>query len=156
MIKMLNRFHMVILTIVSICGIPTLCRGNLCVIRRVLIAPKSVNAAASIGSVNHSDRVRLDMAIVDTHASRPGQDPLATPRLYVKATFACINKSSKQLKLRVCFPTSHSRYSFFKHNHCVVITDQDAREVFEKKAPISGKLIINIHPARKDPEEPFA
>ncbi len=113
MITMVNRFYIVFIIIVYICIAPALCLGDLNVVKEVVIAPKGVNAAANIGSVNSSVNVRMNSAKVDIHVGKPGGGTLAPLPLNVRATFELVNESSHELKLTVGFPISNSQYSSF-------------------------------------------
>ncbi len=151
MITMVNRFYVVFFIIVSICGAPTLCLGDLTVVKEVVITPKGVNAAANIGSVNSSVNVRMDAAIVDIHVGKPGGGTFAPLPLNVTATFTLINESSHELKLTVGFPVSNSRYSSFKLSHFTVVTNGVTREVFRRKSSYPRQLIHEYVSGKKGP-----
>jgi len=147
---MVNRFYIVI--IVYICVAPALCLGDLNVVKEVVIAPKGVNTAANIGSVNSSANVRLDTATVDIHVGKPGGGPLAPLPLNVKATFTLINESSHKLKLTVGFPISNSRYSSFKLVRFTVVTNGIVREVFRRISSYPKQLTHEYISGEKGPE----
>jgi hypothetical protein len=151
MITMVCRLYIFFLMIVSICGMPTLCRSDLSVVKEVHIAPKGVNAGANIGSVNSSANVRLDTATVDIQVGKPGGGPLAPLPLTVKAVFTLINESSNQLKLTVGFPISNSQYSSFKLSHFTVVTDGIVREVFQRISSYPRRLTHEYISGKKGP-----
>ena len=148
---MVNRFCVVFLIFVYICVIPTLCLGDLSVLREVVITPKGVNAAANIGLVNSSANVRLDTAKVDIYVGRPVEGPLAPLSLHVKTAFTLINESSNELKLTVGFPVSNSWYSSFKLDHFTVVTDGAVREVFRRKSSYPRNLTHEYVSGEKGP-----
>lgn len=148
---MVNRFYIVFLIIVFTGVAPSLCFGDLHVVKEVVITPKGVHAAANIGSVNSSVNVRLDTAIVDIYVGKPGGGTLAPLPLNVKATFTLINESSHKLKLTVGFPVSNSRYSSFKLAHFSVVTEGAAREVFRRKSAYPRQLTHEYVSGTKGP-----
>ena len=150
---MIYRFNIALTIFVCICVLPSLCLGDLNVVREVIIAPKGVNAAANVGSVNSSVNVRLDSATVDIHVGKPGGGKLAPLPLNVKATFTLINEFSHELKLTVGFPFSNSQYSSFELDHFSVVTDGDVREVFRRKGAYPRQVFHEYISGKKGPEK---
>jgi hypothetical protein len=68
---MASLFYIVFFIIFYIAAESDPCFGDLNVVREVVITPKSVNAAANIGSVNSSVNVRMETATVDIHVGKP-------------------------------------------------------------------------------------
>ncbi|WP_415407913.1 hypothetical protein ACLHDG_05110 [Sulfurovum sp. CS9] len=129
------------------------CFGDLIVVREVVIAPKGVNAAANIGSVNSSVNVRMDLAKVDIHVAKPGGGALAPLPLNVRATFELVNESSDELKLTVGFPVSNSEYSSFELSHFSVVTDGAVREVFRRTGSYPRLMGHEYVSGEKGPEK---
>ena len=129
------------------------CFGDLIVVREAVIAPKDVNAAANIGSVNSSVNVRMDLAKVDIHVAKLGGGALAPLPLNVRATFELVNESSDELKLTVGFPISNSEYSSFELSHFSVVTDGAVREVFRRIGSYPRSMGHEYVSGEKGPEK---
>jgi hypothetical protein len=127
--------------------------ADLNVVREVVITPKGVNAAANIGAVNRSPRVRLASAQVDINVGPPGGGTLAPIDMIVKASFELENQSSKKLRLTVGFPVSNSSYSSYELEFFRVITDGSTREVFRRKTSYPRNLIHEYVSGVKGPVE---
>jgi len=130
---------------------PSLCFGDLYVVKEVVITPKAVNAAANIGTVNSSVNVRMHSAKVDIQIDKPGGGTLVLLPLIVRAGFKLINESNDELKLTVGFPVSNSQYSSFELSHFRVVTDGVSREVFRRKSSYPRNLIHEYISGEKGP-----
>lgn len=129
------------------------CFGDIVVVKEVVISPKSVNAAANIGSVNSSVNVRMDLAKVDIHIATPGDGAFDPLPVNVIATFELVNESSDELKLTVGFPISNSEYSSFELSHFSVVTDGAVREVFRRTSGYPRSLGHEYVSGEKGPEK---
>ncbi len=115
--------------------------ADISVVREVVIAPKGVNAAANIGSVNSSPNVKLISARVDINVGTPGSGAPAPLPLSVNATFELQNDSSDELSLTVGFPVSNSQYSSFKFEWFRVTSNGSIREVFRRKSSYPRQIV---------------
>ncbi len=132
---------------------PASCFGGINVVKEVVITPKSVNAAANIGSVNSSVNVRMHLAKVDIFVGEPEKGAFAPLPLSVRATFGLVNESSDQLQLTVVFPISNSQFSSLKLHHVSVIADDVVREVIQRKSSYPRSLTHEYISAEIGPEK---
>ena len=140
---------------------PVLVSGDITVVKEIAVGPKSVNAAANIGTVNSSANVSLAEANVDVFVDPPqDKDKPSHYRgllpLKIQAYFILVNESDKQLELTVGFPISNSEYSSFSLASFKVVTDRKVRDVFRRTSGYPRRLRHefvsgNLGPERVDP-----
>lgn len=127
--------------------------ADISVVREVVIAPKGVNAAANIGSVNSSPNVRLTSARVDIYVGTPGSGALAPLPLSVNAEFELRNESSQELSLTVGFPVSNSEYSSFEFEWFRVTSNGSAMEVFRRRTSYPRRIVHEYISGELGPSE---
>ena len=107
-------------------------RGDLSAEREIILSPERGRVVANIGTTGRSDAVSMNQADVDISIGPRPHDREARIDIRVHAVFRMVNMSADTVALTVGFPVSDSAWSAFEFDFFEVVTDGDARSVFER------------------------
>ncbi len=107
-------------------------RGDLLSEREIILSPERGRVVANIGGIGRSTAVRMAEAIVDISVGERPRDREARIDIRVHAVFTMENTSPDTVALSVGFPVSDSSWSAFDFDFFEVVTDGEARSVFER------------------------
>ena len=125
-------------------------RGDLSAEREIVLSPERGRVVANIGAIGHSDAVAMNRADVNISVGERPHDREARVDIGVHAVFTMENISTDTVALTVGFPVSDSSWSAFEFDFFDVITDGDARSVFERVGGYPRRL-SHRHVSGPDP-----